>query len=195
MKREHGTALRTMSAVALPALMLLGLASAAAAQDGRPPLGATPGPDQFPTVEFAFEERVTLAPATVVGDTVVGRRQYIPITGGEIAGPMLNGRIIPGGWDYQRIYEDGCAHLTADYFLEAEDGTVIRILNEGLMCGDADGGRSYMRPQFEAPEGPHGWMTRASFVATIEPEFSGAPADGGGPPALGAIRIKVYRIK
>lgn len=171
-------------------LMLALTGGAALAQPAQTELGAEPAPDQFPTIEFAFEERVTLAPATVIGDTAVGRRQYIPITGGEVAGPKLNGRVIPGGWDYQRIHDDGCAHLTADYFLEADDGTIIRILNEGLMCG-ADGERLYTRPQLEAPEGPHGWMTRASFVATIEPD---GPPPGGGE-GLGAIRIKVYQIK
>lgn len=173
----------------LTAACLLTMAGAAFAQDDRPPVGATPLPDQFPTVEFAFEERVTLAPVTAVGDTAVGRRQFIPITGGEVAGPKLNGRVIPGGWDYQTIYENGCAHLSADYFLEADDGAVIRVLNEGLLCnGPGAEERSYMKPQFEAPEGPHGWMTRGTFVATIEPD--GPPAEG-----LGAIRIKIYQIR
>jgi hypothetical protein len=178
-----------------PLLAIMAAAPSALAQES-PPLGAAPAPDRMPAVEFAFEERVTLAPATVVGDTAVGRRQYIPITGGEIAGPLLNGRIIPGGWDYQQIHDNGCAHLSADYFLETDDGTVIRILNEGLMCDGANGQRSYMRPRFEAPEGPYGWMTRGTFVATIEPDTASAasPADGG-PPALATIRIKVYQIK
>lgn len=178
-------ALRTV----LIASVITACAGLAQAQDA-PALGETPAADRFPTVEFVFEERVTLGPAVVVGETAVGPRQYIPITGGEVAGPRLNGRVVPGGWDYQSAYDDGCAHLSADYFLQAEDGTVIRILNEGLMCPSADGGRSYMKPEFEAPEGPHGWLTRGSFVATIEPD---APAAGGGPP--GAIRIKIYQIK
>lgn len=191
-------------------IALLGFLSVPPAfgQPGTKPLGSMPDPDQFPKVEFVFEERVTLAPPVVLGETALGHRQYIPITGGTIAGPRLNGRVIPGGWDFQLRYEGGCGTLSADYFLEADDGTVIHILNQSFNCGlaSADGARSFFRPQFEAPEGPYGWLTRGSFIATLEidgsPPPSGEPAsnvaEARGPPALpslGAIRIKVYQLK
>lgn len=162
-------------------------------------LGTMPEASQFPTVEFVFEERVTLAPATVLGETALGHRQYIPITGGTIAGPKLQGRVIPGGWDFQLRYAGGCGTLSADYFLEASDGAVIHILNESFSCGfgGPNGERSFFRPRFEAPKGPHEWLTRGTFVATLELD---QPAPGAAPvageaPALGAIRIKVYQIK
>lgn len=146
-------------------------------------------------MEFAFEERVTLAPATVLGDTALGHRQYIPITGGTIAGPKLQGRVVPGGWDFQLRYASGCTTLSADYFLQAVDGTVIHILNEEFTCrGGLNGERSFFRPRFEAPEGKYGWLTRGTFIATLELDRSGAgnAANAAGPPALGAIRIKVF---
>lgn len=161
----------------------------------KPPLGATPPAASLPVVEFAFEARVTLSPAVVVGETALGRRQYIPITGGTVAGPKFKGEIIPGGWDYQLATSGGCGSISADYFWRAEDGTVIHILNQGLNCpGTAAGaGRSYLRPQFEAPKGPHEWLTRATFVATLELDPS--PAAAGTPPKLEAIRIKFYQVK
>lgn len=174
-------------------------AAPALAQEAPPDLGTTPGSEQFPKVEFVFEEHVTLAPATVLGETALGHRQYIPITGGTIAGPRLNGRVIPGGWDFQLRYEGGCGTLSADYFLEADDGTVIHILNESFSCGltGPNGERSFFRPRFEAPEGPHDWLTRGTFVATLELDHPPAAADASaeGAPALAAIRIKVYQIK
>ena len=167
-------------------------AAAAAAQ---PPLGTTPPPESLPRTEFVFEERVTLAPAVVLGETALGHRQYIPITGGKIAGPKLRGEVIPGGWDFQLRLPNGCGTLTADYFLRAEDGAVIHILNEAYSCfGAAGAERSYTRPRFEAPKGPHEWLTRGTFVATIEVEVpEGTPP--GTPPKLEAIRIKVYQVK
>jgi hypothetical protein len=182
------------------AALALAWAGAAAAQPAATELGAQPGADQFPQVEFVFEERVTLAPATVLGETAIGHRQYIPITGGTIAGPKLQGRVIPGGWDFQLRYAGGCGTLSADYFLEASDGTVIHILNESFSCGlgGPNGERSFFRPRFEAPKGPHEWLTRGTFVATLELDRSSAdapPPAEGAPPALGAIRIKVYQIK
>src|SRR5688572_18129392 len=132
------------------------------AQEAPTDLGSMPNDDQFPQVEFVFEEHVTLAPPTVLGETALGHRQYIPITGGTIAGPKLQGRVIPGGWDFQLRYEGGCGTLSADYFLEASDGAVIHILNESFSCGvgGTNGERSFFRPRFEAPQGPHEWLTR-----------------------------------
>jgi len=151
----------------------------------------------MPRIEFAFEARITLAPATVLGETGLGHRQYIPITGGTIVGPKFKGEVIPGGWDYQMRYGGGCNSITADYFLRAEDGAVIHILNEGLNCaGGASGAeRGWLRPRFEAPKGPHEWMTRATFVASLELERPASPPPAGTPPSLGAIRIKFYQVK
>jgi hypothetical protein len=159
------------------------------------PLGTAPPAEAMPRVEFAFEARVTLSPATVVGDTGIGHRQYIPITGGTVAGPKFTGQVIPGGWDYQLRTGGGCGTISADYFWRAEDGTVIHILNEGLMCpGAAPGERTWLHPRFEAPKGPHEWLTRASFVASLEPDRPAGPPQPGAP-VLGAIRIKFYQIR
>lgn len=151
----------------------------------------------MPRVEFAFEARVTLSPATVLGETGIGHRQYIPITGGTVTGPKFKGIVVPGGWDYQLRTGGGCSSLTADYFWRHEDGTVIHILNEGLMCqgGPAADGRTWLTPRFEAPKGPHEWMTRATFVAMLEIEQPTGPPAPGATPGLGAIRIKFYQIK
>jgi len=156
-----------------------------------------PADELFPKVEFAFEARITLAPATVVGATATGQRQYIPITGGRIAGPKLQGRVIPGGWDFQNRLASGCFSMTADYFLEAEDGTVIHILNESFNCamGGPDGPRSYFRPRFDAPvESAHAWLNSSSFVAALELDMGAGPAADGARPEP-AIRIKFYQIK
>jgi len=176
--------------------MLTCLATTVMAQPPATELGSMPTEAEFPKVEFVFEERVTLAPAVVQGETALGHRQYIPITGGTIAGPKLNGRVIPGGWDYQLRYEGGCGTLSADYFLEADDGTIIHILNESFSCGGpgAGGQRSFFRPRFEAPEGPHDWLTRGTFVAVLELDTSGEARDEEGNP-VPAIRIKFYEIK
>jgi len=182
--------------VAVAAASLLCLSALAASPVAPTPLGSVPEASQLPRAEFVFEERVTLSPAVVLGETALGHRQYIPITGGKVAGPKLNGEVIPGGWDFQLRYASGCGLLSADYFLKAVDGTVIHVFNEGFSCGAPGSERTYTRPRFEAPKGPHEWLTRGTFVATIELDNPpGAAAPAGQPPKLEAIRIKFYQIK
>jgi hypothetical protein len=178
----------------------LGTLATAVPASGQQPapaaLGTPPPVESMPRVEFAFEARVTLSPATVLGETGVGHRQFIPITGGTVVGPKFKGQVIPGGWDYQLRTGGGCGTISADYFWRAEDGTVIHILNEGLMCpGATPGERTWLHPRFEAPKGPHDWLTRGSFVASLEPDRPATPPPPGSPPTMGAIRIKFYQIK
>ena len=139
-----------------------------------------------PVLEFAFEERVTIDPAVVLGETAFGHRQFIPITGGTVTGPKLKGKVLPFGFDYQLTYsKSDCTQLSADYFLKADDGTVIRVFNEGLFCPGAP--RAIFRPKLEAPQGAHGWMTHSTFVATLELD--------GTPPKVEAVRIRFYQVK
>jgi hypothetical protein len=154
------------------------------------PLGAAPPPVDVPRVEFVFEERVTIAAPVVLGETMLGHRQYIPITGGTVAGPKLKGRVRPGGWDFQLTHPTSkCTELSADYFLEADDGTVIHVLNHGLFC---PGARGIFRPRLEAPKGKHEWLTQATLLATLEIE---APKSReGSPPAVEAVRIRFYQV-
>jgi len=161
----------------------------ATAADTPPPLGATPAAAETPKLEFAFEERVMIDPAVVLGDTTLGHRQYISITGGTVAGPMLKGQVLPGGWDFQLTYAGShCTQLSADYFLKADDGTVIHVLNEGLSCPGAP--RAIFRPKVEAAKGPYGWMSHSTFVATLDLE-----PPTGTPPKVEAVRIRFYLVK
>jgi hypothetical protein len=170
--------MRVNTSTALTIGFLLPLAALAQS----PAVGLTPPAEAMPRLEFAFEERVTLAAAVVLGQTALGHRQYIPITGGTVAGPKLKGRVVPGGFDFQLTYSaSDCTQLSADYFLEAEDGTSIHVFNEGLAC--PGGERAIFRPRLEAAKGAFEWMTRATFVATLELE---SPA---------VVRIRFYQVK
>ena len=48
-----------------------------------------------------------------VGETLIGTRRIIPITGGEVTGPRLRGRILAGGADFQVLRPDHMAELHA----------------------------------------------------------------------------------
>ncbi len=144
------------------------------------PLGTVPSESVTPKLEFVFEELVTLGRSVSVGDTPFGARNFITITGGTVAGPKFKGKVLPGGWDYQLHLPNGCGTISADYFLQADDGTVINVVNKALSC--PNGGRMYTKPVFEAPKGPYEWLNSAVFVGTLE---MGA----------GGVRIRFYQVK
>ncbi|CAN5760833.1 DUF3237 domain-containing protein [soil metagenome] len=136
------------------------------------------------TTEFVFEALVYIDVATKIGDTALGKRRFIGITGGTFKGPRIEGEVIPGGADWQTVRADGVTVIEAIYALKTTDGAVIAVRNLGLVSPIEDGGR-YVRtnPTFDAPQGPHDWLNKSIFVGTI------GVAEGGK-----AVRIGVYRV-
>ena len=59
----------------------------------------TPALDTLPPprLEHVCDLAVTIAPPVEVGQTVAGLRRMIPITGGLVRGPRLNGKVLAGG--------------------------------------------------------------------------------------------------
>lgn len=143
---------------------------------------------QEPTLEFVFEEVVTLGQATAPGDTARGGRLIIPITGGTFEGPGIKGIVMPGGWDWQLRRADGCTDVEADYFLKTDDGVVINVVNKGVICPGEGGAPRAVRthPVFEAPRGKYEWLSQAAFIGTLEPA----------PPSAGpAVKIRFFRVR
>jgi Protein of unknown function (DUF3237) len=142
--------------------------------------GEQPGPSaSAPGLDYVFSVRATLAPPLEVGATDGGRRRFIAITGGEVYGPRLKGKVLAAGGDWQTILPGGLARIEARYFLKAEDGTVIEVTNPGvrsaspevterLARGDkVDPAQYYFRttPSFKVAGEALGWMERTVFVA------------------------------
>ena len=136
-----------------------------------------------PTLARAFTITADIAPPRSAGPAPHGERLHIPITGGHVTGARLQGRIVPGGSDWPLIGPDGHSRIEAHYSIEADDGTLIRVVNRGLrVCspeilarlraGDpVDPSDVYMRaaPVFDAPDGPHAWLRERLFVCSILP--------------------------
>jgi hypothetical protein len=67
-----------------------------------------------------------------------GERRYVPLAGGRVFGPELNGRIVDGGVDWQWQRADGVIEIAAHYAIRADDGGLIEVRSDGLRHGTAE---------------------------------------------------------
>jgi hypothetical protein len=131
-----------------------------------------------PTLSFIFEATVTLGTPLELGGSSASRSRFVPITGGTVRGPRLNGVVLDGGGDWQEIGNDGITAIHARYMLKADDGTAIAVDNPGVRVAspeiiarltageDLDPALYYFRttPSFQVAAGPHDWLKRSVFV-------------------------------
>ena len=68
--------------------------------------------------EWIMDVKADVAPPIEVPDAPLGPKRIIPILGGTFEGPLLKGRVVPGGADYQIVRKDGVTILEAKYLLE-----------------------------------------------------------------------------
>ena len=129
--------------------------------------------------EPIFVLHVDLAPIMDFGRTPYGGRRFIGILGGRVAGPRLNGRILPGGADWQVIRSDGAADLKARYTIETDTGAHVLVASDGLRHGppevmqklsrgeNVDPALYYFRTtmRFETADSSADWINRILAVA------------------------------
>jgi hypothetical protein len=158
---------------AASALTLAPVVSAQSSSRTPVPVAArVPGESSPLRTEFVLEIRADIAAALSIGPSPSGTRRLVPITGGTFEGPRLRGVVVPGGADWQLVRPDGVTSVEARYTLRAGDGTLVSVINRGLIVPMEEGGQSgvYVRtvPEFEAPSGPHDWLNKAVFVGSLD---------------------------
>ena len=140
-----------------------------------------------PQLEHVCDLAVSVTPpieaGQVIGLNSRGRRRIIPITGGTVTGPKLQGRVLPGGADFQIVVSDTCADLDARYLIALDGeyaGEHIYVVNRALRRGSAqdvaklvrgeavDPAAIYFRcaPTFEVSSPKLQWLTESIFVGS-----------------------------
>jgi hypothetical protein len=156
-------------------LLLLGLVACVTTSG----IAQSPSP---PRLTLAFELRATVGAPMEVGEVAHGRRRIVAITGGTFEGPGINGKVLPGGADWQIIRPDGFSELDTRYTIETDKGQIVYVQNAGirhappevmkrLLAGEAvDPALVYFRtvPTFETSSPELQWLTRAIFIGTGE---------------------------
>jgi len=64
-----------------------------------------------------------------------GERRYVPLLGGTVAGPELEGTIVEGGVDWQVARADGALDIGAHYVIRTPDEALIEVQSNGLRHG------------------------------------------------------------
>lgn len=82
--------------------------------------------------------RVLVTAPQEIGDTQYGKRRLIPITGGTVEGDGWQGKVLPGGADFQLIVTPRMASLDARYVLETDTEERIYIENRAIRVADPE---------------------------------------------------------
>jgi hypothetical protein len=73
-----------------------------------------------------------------LGPAPFGHRRVVNLLGGTVTGAKLQGRVLPGGADWQIMAANGCIDLHARYTLESDAGALIQVESKGMRCAPPD---------------------------------------------------------
>ena len=70
-----------------------------------------------------------------LGNATHGERRYVPLGGGTVEGPELDGTVVEGGIDWQLRRADGVLDIAAHYVIRTHDGALVEVRSEGMRHG------------------------------------------------------------
>jgi hypothetical protein len=142
-----------------------------------------------------FTIRSGLGGIQKLGQTPYGERRIIDIHDGTVEGAKLNGKVLPGGADWQIVRTDGVVHLTARYTIETDRGAHVLVNAEGYRHGPpevmerlardetVDPSLYYFRTfmRFETSHPTASWLNRILAI-------------GCGTRSRGAVTVDVFEV-
>lgn len=148
-----------------------------------------------PELIFVAHLSVTVGEPIDMGKVVDGHRRLVPILGGTVEGPLLRGRVLPGGADHQILRTATLTELDARYALETDEGERIAVRNMGIRSGaeeDIDAlvrgehvpaDRIYFRsqPRLSSSASRLAWMNERLFL-------------GSGQRLPNSVELDVYQV-
>ena len=129
--------------------------------------------------ELAAVGRLKLSYDTaLLYDTHAGGRGFCKVVAGTISGPQLNGRVADDGGDWLVFRSDGVIDTDSRMMIAADDGTLLYMRSRGCIRAtpeavaafrddpDGDLALHYYRcaPYFDAPPGPHAWLSQTVLL-------------------------------
>jgi hypothetical protein len=129
---------------------------------------------------YVFTITAEIGDVTTAGEIGHGVRRIVPITGGEVKGENVNGKVLAFGADFQIIRPNELIELEAKYAFETDDGAVVYVENKGIRFGPidllqklkrgepVDPNLIYFRtvPRFETGAENYRWLMQHIFIAS-----------------------------
>ena len=135
-----------------------------------------------PTLQTSYVFTITaeIGDVTTAGEIGSGVRRIIPITGGEVKGEGINGKVCAFGADFQIIRPNELIDLEAKYAFETNDGATVYVENKGMRFGPVellqklkrgepvDPKLIYFRtvPRFETGHEKYRWLMHSLFIGS-----------------------------
>ena len=91
-----------------------------------------------PALVAMAQVRCEVGALVTLGRGRYGERRYVPLLGGTVVGPELNGSVVEGGVDWQIQRDDGALEIAAHYVVRSDDGALIEVRSDGLRHGPPD---------------------------------------------------------
>jgi len=188
------------TALGATALTLAGASSTASAQAQAEPSMLDSPFDGFstfdnPKLEFVFEIDLNFTRVHNINNMPTGAgRGAVYLDSGTVSGPWLNGIALPdSGGDWALFRPDDVLSFDARYMLQADDGTLILLRNNGYLWGrhpdtmtkirawifengpEVPESDYYLRanPTFEVERGKHDWLMRHVIIGIGRRKESG----------------------
>jgi hypothetical protein len=120
-------------------------------------------------LEHIFSYYATVTFPEMLGPVPDGLRLNFYITGGEMTGPRVIGKVHPVGADWLRVRRDGVSIVDVRGLLETQDGALIDVTHNGI----ADAGEDCYERTLASNPPPNGLRVRTMpCFYTAHPQYA-----------------------
>jgi hypothetical protein len=137
---------------------------------------------------------LNVAPPLDLGELHGSVTRVIAIDGGRVSGEY-NGRVLPGGADWQTVMPDGSLEIRARYVLELEDG-LVEVHSQGIRTAEPAVLARLGRGESVRPEDYY-FRTSLRFRTSAAPlrRLNGIIGIALGERLPDAVRLRLFEIK
>ena len=137
-----------------------------------------------PRLELVCSYSATLTPPEIIGPVAEGIRVNFYVTGGELEGPGVKGKLRPVGGDWLTVRPDGVGVLDVKATIETDEGALIDVLYRGLGDLGPDGYQKFLRgdlpatlplrtsPILRSAHPSFNWLQREMFIGFGAVDFA-----------------------